>query len=133
MKILNASEILEARDVITKDVATPEWGEDCGVRIRNLTAAGRGVFIKRSLTLRQEAEASGKAADGNDFELELLLVAMTAVDEAGQLIFTQDQVAKLGEKSAAAVSRCAAVAQELSGLMPSATVIAVKPSAPTPS
>lgn len=142
MKLLNRADVLSANDLRFKDVETPEWGEGSGVRIRNLTAKGRGKFIQRSLNAKRtadEAIAAAKAAGApapaqpTDFEIELLLVTMTAVDEKNKPMFTEDDIRELAEKSGAPIGRLAAVAQELSGLNADAAKEAVKPSEKTKS
>lgn len=133
MKLLSRAEILGANDVTTEDVKVPEWANgdpDAVVRIRNLTAAGRGRFIQRSIAAKQAAE--GDKVKG-DFEVEVLLVAMTAVDEKNEAIFTEEDIRDLGGKSAAPIGRLANAAQRLSGLMPEAQEDAAKKSATTPS
>lgn len=144
MKLLNRAQVLGAKDQKYEDVATPEWAPEgtpeaelsqFGVRIRNLTASMRGVFIQRSITAKQAATAAAEAAGKTEeekkaaaeFEVEALLVTMTAVDDKFIPVFTMDDLKALGEKSAAPVSRCAEVAQRLSGLFGGAEKKAVKP------
>lgn len=137
MKLLNRDQILGAKDMVFEDVATPEWAPEgstdeeraqAGVRIRNLTGNGRGVFIQQSLEMKKTEDAGKRV----DFEIEMLLVAMTAVDEEGKLIFTRDDIAALGERNAAPVARCAEVAARLSGISQKARDEAVKKSEPAP-
>lgn len=59
--------------------------------------------------------------DGRDRKVDLTnmrarLVALSVVDEAGQRVFTDDEVDLLGAKSGAALDRVFAAAQELNGL-----------------
>lgn len=144
MKLLSRDEVFAAQDVQFEDVPTPEWGEGAGVRIRNLTAASRGVFIARSIAAKQAADKVAKLAEDAkganvkdvvteqyEFEVEVMLVTMTAVDENMQPIFTEADIKQLGAKSAKPVSRLAGVAQKLSGLVPDAQQAAVKSSGTT--
>jgi hypothetical protein len=142
MKLLNRTEVLGANDLQFEDVPTEEWGKDTGVRIRNLTAKGRGEFISRSIAAKAAAEAAAEVAkaegkeapkSGGDFEVEALLVVMTAIDEKGNPLFTKDDLVALQQKSAAPISRLSAVAQKLSGLTGEAQREAVKTSAATKS
>lgn len=172
MRLLTAAQVVSAPDLKTEDVPCPEWApadttadqlSSFGLRMRSLTALERGRFIQRSLAAKAAADASGKDAD---FEIEMQLVASTAVDDDGNQVFSDaaavalevqrqearkkgeiqlgdapdkpfelksaaDLVRLLGLKNAAPVSRCAGVAQKLSGLAPDATKEAVKPSAQT--
>lgn len=144
IKLLTAAQILGADDYQFRDVPCPEWGGT--VRIRNLTGAGRGIFIKRNMAARSaqqdydKACAAAKAAGQPqppdttiDFEAEAVLVAMTAVDDTGSPIFTEKQVEALKLKSAAPLTRCADAAQDLAGMTAAAQEKAVKNSEATPS
>lgn len=138
MKLLSKTQILSANDLVTEDVPTPEWAPEgtpeeeraqFGVRIRNLTGTGRGVFIQRSLEMKKKEENKEKV----DFEIEMLLVAMTAVDESNQPIFTDDDVKELGGKNANPIARLAGVAQRLSALDKKAEEAVAKNSKPAAS
>jgi hypothetical protein len=121
MKLLSREQILSSHDVVTEDVPVPEWApegtspeerEQWGVRIRNLTGTGRGAFIQKSLEMKKQEENKEKV----NFEIEMLLVAMTAVDDDNKLLFSAEDVKALGDRNANAIARCAAVAQRLSAL-----------------
>lgn len=91
--MLNRQAIIDAQDLPIAIVDVPEWGGQ--VRVRALTGAER-------LGLYTEAQKSGT------FDLRVfqpLLVAMTAVDDAGQRLFADDEVAIIAGKSASAVQR----------------------------
>lgn len=129
MRALKRSEVLEAKDIVVEEVPTPEFGPDTCIRIRNLTAIGRGAFIRRSIEARKVAEGEGEAVEvkpEGEFDLEVLLVAMSAVDENDQPLFTEEDVKVLGQKNAATISRLAEVAQKLSGLTAKAQEKVVK-------
>ena len=89
-------------------VEVPEWGG--AVYVRALTGAERDQF-EASIV-----EQRGRDVRMNMRNIRAKLVALTVVDEDGQRIFTDDDVAALGGKSAAALDRLFAVAQRLSGL-----------------
>lgn len=131
MKHLNRAQILSASDLVFRDVLTPEWAPtttddgaggtrpttpeeiaECCVRIRNLTGDGRGAFIQSSLDMKAKTDNKERV----NFEIEMLLIAMTAVGEDNKQLFTVDDVAALGTKNAQVIGRLAAVAQELSAL-----------------
>jgi hypothetical protein len=70
---------------------------------------------------RDEFEASlmerrGKKQVVNTANVRAKLVARTVIDEAGKRLFTDGDVATLGEKSGAAIDRIYAVAARLSGI-----------------
>jgi hypothetical protein len=136
--ILNRAQILGANDLRFEDVSVPEWApefkedgvtpftedekKEVVVRVRNLSGVSRGNFIKHTLDLKAKEDNKEKA----DFEIEMLLVAMTAIDEQGEQLFTLDDIRALGQKSADPISRAAEVASRLSGLDKGAKEKAVK-------
>ena len=108
MSLLSKTAILAAQDLQTEDVEVPEWGG--AVRVRSFTGRERDAF-----------EASMVRGDGRDRKVDLTnmrarLVGLTVIDEAGQRLFTDDEVDLLGAKSGAALDRVFAVAQKLNGL-----------------
>lgn len=105
---LNREAILAAEDLPRELVEVPEWGG--AVYVRALTGAERDQF-EASIV-----EQRGRDMRMNMRNIRAKLVALTVVDEDGQRIFTDDDVAALGGKSAAALDRLFAVAQRLSGL-----------------
>jgi len=106
--VLNREAILAAKDLPRELVEVPEWGG--AVYVRALTGAERDQF-EASIV-----EQRGRDVRMNMRNIRAKLVALTVVDEDGQRIFTDDDVAALGGKSAAALDRLFAVAQRLSGL-----------------
>lgn len=139
MRLLSREQILNAKDVEHEDVQCPEWGGV--VRIAALTASARAQFVARSIEIRQQAEAAKKPAKKADKDaspkveqdIEMLLVALSAIDEQGNLLFSMDDVRGLGRKAADPISRCAAVALKLSRMGESAVAEEKKDSAPTQS
>jgi hypothetical protein len=136
--VLSRANILAAKDIVTKDVPCPEWAPEgateeeknsCVVVIRNLTGAGRAAFIQMSMEMKRAEDSNKKI----DFEIEQLLVCMTAVDAEGKLLFTRDDMVALGERNAIALTRCAEVASELAGLDKLARAAAGKASPPAQS
>lgn len=105
-KFLTAADILSAPDMEVRDVAVPEWGGV--VRISTMTAQARDRFELQSLPAAQGGDT--------DANFRARLIAACAVDEDGGLLFTADQVAALGAKSARAADRLYAVAARLNGL-----------------
>lgn len=101
---LSRDEILNADDLITKEVEVPEWG-------------GTVIVRKMSGTERDQLEASMTEEGGGGLvNFRARLVATTVVDEAGQRLFTKADVEALGKKSASALDRVAEAASELSAM-----------------
>ena len=108
MTLLTKAGILAANDLKTEDVDIPEWGG--AVRVRSFTGRERDAF-----------EAAMVRGDGKERKVDLTnmrarLVGLTVIDEAGQRLFTDEEVDLLGAKSGAALDRVFAVAQKLNGL-----------------
>lgn len=105
MGLLSKSEILAADDLKHEDVPVPQWGGS--VRIRVMTGTERDEF------------RSQLASHGQDIPVAVFsaaLVAAAAIDEAGNRLFTMEDVTALQAKSAASLDWPAAVAMRLNGL-----------------
>ena len=105
MAILSKQEILEAKDVKTKTIEVPEWGGE--VIISTMSGFARDRF---------EASLTGKNGGMNMTNVRAKLVAATLVDEKGSLLFSEDEVLKLGKKSSTALDRIFAEAQKLNAI-----------------
>lgn len=103
MTLLNKKDILTANDLKTEVVAVPEWGGD--VIVTTMSAFSRDQF---------ESSIVGKNGGANTINIRAKLAAATIVDEAGELLFSEKDIAPLGKKSGAALDRIFAVAQKLS-------------------
>lgn len=108
MSLLSKDAILSADDRKTRDVEVPEWGGT--VRVATMTASERD---------RWEAETYG-GSKPNTLDFRARFVALCLVDEKGARMFSDKEVAALGGKSAAALQRVFAAAQELNALTDSA-------------
>ena len=97
---LTAAAILQAEDFVYDDVECPEWGGT--VRIRSLSGAQR-------VTLR-------KAIDNGNDNVDEMLCVMAIVDDDGNRIFDQKQIAELSRKNTKAISRVAIRVLEISGM-----------------
>lgn len=104
---LTASEILEIDDVKSEDVEVPEWG--ALVTIKSLTGLERD---KLEAAMVQDRGGS-RTVNFDNFRARL--IAATAVDETGSLLFQPNQVKALGGKNAQALTRLFNVASRLSG------------------
>jgi hypothetical protein len=102
---LTRDAILAVPDLQTEVVDVLEWGGS--VIVGTMTGAVRDAW-ERSLV-----DAKGKV---NMENIRARLVACTVLDENGVRMFSDTDIAALGNKSAAALDRCAKVAQRLNGL-----------------
>lgn len=98
MAILNRDQILSANDRKTEIVSVPEWGGDVIVSV--MSGEQRDAYESMIMAV----DAKGKAVQKLD-NLRAKLVACSVVDESGGLIFTAEDVALLGKKSASALQR----------------------------
>lgn len=115
MAILTRDEILGADDITTITVPVPEWGGE--VLVRALTGAERDRY-EESLIRWRAGKGRNVAAIPALANARAKLVSLSVVDENGDPIFTDRDVAALGDKSAAALERVFDVAGKLSGLQP---------------
>jgi len=89
-------------------VQVPELGGT--VKVKGMTARGRSEFEKQMQT------ANGKPSKSRQAEVRERLIVASCVDDAGNLIFTDDDVAAIGNQSAAIVERIVNVAMRLCGM-----------------
>jgi len=106
--LLSKEAILGAQDMTTQDVEVPEWAGT--VRVKALTGSERDAFESEIV------QRNGKNITQNLKNIRARLVVMAVVDEQGNRLFGFRDIEALGEKSAKALDRVFAVAQELSGL-----------------
>lgn len=107
-KFLSKAQILGATDLKSEDVSVPEWGGT--IKIRTMTAKERDSFEAGLV------RGDGKARKTDFTNFRAKLVALTAVDEGGNRLFTDAEADQLGEKAAAPMQRAFEVAQRLNGL-----------------
>lgn len=107
-KLLTREQILEVQDIQTEVVDVPEWGGS--VKVQGLTGEERDA-LESSLI-----RGKGKNASINMQNLRAKLVAASVVNGNGERVFTDQDAIALGKKSASALDRVFAVAQELSGI-----------------
>jgi hypothetical protein len=100
--ILSKEQILTADDNKTTTVDVPEWGGS--VIISTMSGFARDQF---------EGSLVGKNGGTNISNVRAKLAAATIVDEAGNLLFTDKDVAALGKKSSAALDRVFEASQKL--------------------
>lgn len=120
---LDRDAILKASALKTEDVPVPEWGGS--VLVRELRGRERDEF-EASLAVQR-----GRQMVPDVENMRAKLVALTVVGEDGEPVFTRQDVAALGELSAAALDRVFEVASRLSGLNQDAVEEKAKNSAAT--
>ncbi|HDS1582189.1 hypothetical protein [uncultured Stenotrophomonas sp.] len=104
MTLLNKSQILAASDRKTEDLEVKEWGGT--VRISTMSASDRDKW--------EQDTYGGEKTKTEDFRARF--VALCLVDDKGDRLFTDKDVAQLGAKSAAALDRVFRAAQKLNAL-----------------
>lgn len=104
-KVLSKQAILDSCDTKTKQIHIAEWGGD--VIISTMSGFARDRF---------ESSVVGKAGGMNTTNIRAKLVAACVVDEKGELLFTEADVIKLGNKSCTALDKIFAEAQKLNHL-----------------
>lgn len=109
---LTRDQILSASDSKTEKVHVPQWGGD--VHVRSLTAAERDQWEEAQL--ERSKKRGVESVSVRMANSRARLVAFTCCDEQGNRLFTDDDVARLSQKSAAAVVLVYNVAARLSGL-----------------
>jgi len=101
MALLTKEQILSKDDLKSEIVEVPEWGGE--VRVCTMSGFARDRF---------ELSITGKT--GNNMEnIRAKLAAATIVDESGNLLFNEKDLAELGKKSCAALDRVFAASQRV--------------------
>ena len=105
--VLTKEMIVEAHDLKEERVVVPEWGGE--VRLRELTGAAREEYgyLISSQKVGEEVDPRGIVCH---------LLALSIVDEAGELVFGLEDKDLLQEKSATVLNRLFDAALKLSGL-----------------
>lgn len=109
-KRLTRNDILSATDCKTQIVEVPEWGGE--VEVKAMSGQERDEWESAMFSL------DGKDIKINKDNIRAKLVAKTVVDENGKLMFSDADIAALGQKSSAALDRVYQVSQKLSALTP---------------
>lgn len=112
---LTREQILAVDDTQFRNVPVPEWGEGAEVRVRGLTAKERDDYEAEMFSI-DERRKKGERVRANFVNARAKLVQLSVVNEDGERKFSETDIAKLGKKNAAVMTRIFAVAQELSGM-----------------
>ena len=100
--------ILNADDTPRKAVEVPEWG--ITVYVRTMSARDRDALEFAAIAAREE----GSTVDN----VRARYAVACIVDEAGKRVFTDEDIALLGDKSGAALDRIYQAIAELNRIMP---------------
>ena len=103
--LLSRDQILDQEDLKTEIIDVPEWGGK--VKIQGMTAFARDRF---------ESSLVGKNGGTNLVNIRAKLAAASIVDDAGELMFSEKDIEKLGKKSASALQRVFNCSQKLNGI-----------------
>lgn len=113
--LLSREAILDANDLETDTVPVPEWGGE--VLVKALSGEERDAFESSLLIKVPVVGKPGEfTMEQESSNLHAKFVARVIVDEAGNRIFNDSDIAALGRKSAAALHRVYDRAAEMSGL-----------------
>lgn len=111
--------VLELQDVKTEVISIPEW--DMEFTVKSLNGKERDKYE----TSVFQVSKNGQMVFNRD-NLRAKLIALTVIDEDGDLVFEQSDVEALGNKNASALDKLYEVAERLSGLNKTAVVNAEK-------
>jgi len=103
--VLSKEQILQADDLKQEAVNTPEWGGE--VLLRELRGRERDAFEEGSMDKQRNVSMAN---------IRARLVAMSAIDDQGERLFTNKEAAQLGDKSATALNRLFEACCRLSGI-----------------
>lgn len=106
-RLLTADQILGMDDLNTMDLEIPEWpvnGEPGIIRLKTLSAR-EALNFQKTMNL----------SPANRDNAMISIVVLSAVDDAGNRIFTNAQVERLREKSVKVFTRIQKAAMELNG------------------
>jgi hypothetical protein len=113
--------ILEAQDLPSRDELVPEW--NVTLRIRGVDAQTASTFSAKMVRLGPDGKPQAVKLD--NFMAELAV--MTFMDpNTDQPIFTKQDIAALGKKSAKVLKRLTDIAADLSGMSEDAAKAAAK-------
>lgn len=109
MSFLSRNSILGVQDNIEREIVNvPEWGGK--VLVRGLTASERDQYEESLIVTK------GKDRGLNMQHARAKLAQIACIDEAGNRLFTAEDIPALGRKSSKALDRVTKAAQRLSGI-----------------
>jgi len=112
MAILTKEAICKVNDLPTEVVSVPEWGGE--VIVKTMSGIERDAYEMDVYSLAMEKKKDDRNIPEN---IRAKLCAATMVNEKGNLLFSDaDDIKKLGQKSARALSRVFGIARKLNGI-----------------
>ena len=138
MALLGRDQILQARDIQTRDVEVPEWGGT--VRLRALSPKEGNEWRRSMLTKVTVTDPKSHKVtvdyivDEDKAEMaKLTILSIAIVDEDGNRLFTKEDVEKLATKAIPPINRLVKIVMDMSGLSQKAIEEAEKNSETSPS
>ena len=106
---LTREQILEAKDIQMKKINVPEWGGD--IYVKGLSGIANEKFQESIIEIKED----GKRKVTYKY-MRAKLLALTICDENGNLLFSEEDIEALDNKSSYVLSIIYETAQRLSGL-----------------
>ena len=125
MALLNRNQILEAKDIQTKDIEVKEWGGT--IRIKQLSAKEYNDIFMNMINIRKMAakQLSKKNADENLEETinelaiknqKILIIIKSVVDENMNPLFTEADMELLYQKNTNVINKIIAEIEEFNSV-----------------
>ena len=125
MALLNRNQILEAKDIQTKDIEVKEWGGT--IRIKQLSAKEYNDIFMNMINIRKMAakQLSKKNADENLEEAinelaiknqKILIIIKSVVDENMNSVFTEADMELLYQKNTNVINKIIAEIEEFNSV-----------------
>ena len=114
MSFLTKDQILSADDITIEVVDVSEWGGK--VNVKSMTGSDRDKFEMLIVNAKVKDGELIRDAKFEHYRAKLCSLCMCGKD--GELLFTQEDVTALGNKSAAAIQRVFNVASRLNKITP---------------
>lgn len=115
MALLSKDAILAAQDRKSITVDVPEWGGE--VRLMEMSGEDRLLYLSSILTY--VTDKTGKVSvEANNTNADAKLLARCIVDENGNRLFTEAEIAKLGSKNGIVLDRLVNEANSLNAIAP---------------
>lgn len=114
MGLINREELKKRVPTFKKEkVDVPEWGEDAFIYVRELSAGGLDYF-ESFIVLDGSASPQEKRARYENFRVRY--VVLSACDENGTLVFTEEDEAWLGNTEASIIQRLFVAAKRVNSV-----------------
>ena len=126
MALLNRNQILEAKDIKTKDIEVHEWGGT--IRIKQLSAKEYNDITMNMVNIRKMAAKQLSSKKNSDENLEdainelaiknqkILLIIKSVVDENMKPLFTEADMELLYQKNTNVIDRIIAEIEEFNAV-----------------